>query len=115
MLFRWFLDMDMVEPSFVPTVFSHNRDRLLAHDVAREFLLAIVAKARAAKLMSHEHFTVDGTLIEAWASLKSFKKKDDDKPPPPTGGGGGSNREVNSTARSAATRPTPRQLIPSRG
>jgi transposase len=81
-LFRWFLDMDMTEPSFVPTVFTHNRDRLIAHDVAREFLLAIVAKARGAKLMSHEHFTVDGTLIESWASLKSFKKKDDDAQPP---------------------------------
>jgi transposase len=83
LLFRWFLDMDMVEPSFVPTVFTHNRDRLLAHDVAREFLLTIVAKARGAKLMSHEHFTVDGTLIESWASLKSFKKKDDDDKTPP--------------------------------
>ncbi len=83
LLFRWFLDMDMVEGSFVPTVFTHNRDRLLAHDVAREFLLAIVAKARKAKLMSHEHFTVDGTLIESWASLKSFKKKDDDDSTPP--------------------------------
>jgi transposase len=83
LLFRWFLDMDMVVESFVPTVFTKNRDRLLAHDVAREFLLAVVAKARSAKLMSHEHFTVDGTLIESWASLKSFKKKDlDDKTPP---------------------------------
>ena len=83
LLFRWFLDMDMVEPSFVPTVFTHNRDRLVAHDVAREFLLAIVAKARGEKLMSNDHFTVDGTLIESWASLKSFKKKDDDDTTPP--------------------------------
>jgi transposase len=82
-LFRWFLDMDMVEESFVPTVFTHNRDRLLAHDVAREFLLAIVAKARGEKLMSNDHFTVDGTLIESWASLKSFKKKGDDDTTPP--------------------------------
>jgi transposase len=81
LLFRWFLDMDMVEPSFVATVFTHNRDRLLAHDVAHEFLLAVVAKARGEKLMSDDHFTVDGTLIESWASLKSFKKKDDDQPP----------------------------------
>ena len=84
LLFRWFLDMDMVEPGFVPTVFTKNRDRLIAHDVAGEFLRAIVAQARAARLMSSEHFTVDGTLIESWASLKSFKKKDDDadKTPP---------------------------------
>lgn len=83
LLFRWFLDMDMVEPSFVPTVFTHNRDRLLAHDVAREFLLAVVARAQSAKLMSHEHFTVDGTLIDSWASLKSFKRKDDNDQSPP--------------------------------
>jgi IS5 family transposase len=83
LLFRWFLDMDMVEDSFVPTVFTKNRERLLAHDVAGEFFCAVVAQAKSAKLMSSDHFTVDGTLIEAWASLKSFKKKgDDDKTPP---------------------------------
>ena len=83
LLFRWFLDMDMVEESFVPTVFTKNRDRLLAHDVAGEFFRAVVAQAKSAKLMSSDHFTVDGTLIEAWASLKSFKKKgDDDRTPP---------------------------------
>jgi hypothetical protein len=73
----------MVEESFVPTVFSHNRDRLIIHDAAGEFLRAIVEEARKAKLMSADHFTVDGTLIEAWASLKSFKKKDDDDKTPP--------------------------------
>jgi transposase len=83
LLFRWFLDMDMVEESFVPTVFSHNRDRLIVHDAAGEFLRAIVEEARKARLMSADHFTVDGTLIEAWASLKSFKKKDDDDTTPP--------------------------------
>jgi transposase len=83
LLFRWFLDMDMVEESFVPTVFTKNRDRLIAHDVAREFLLAVVAQARAEKLMSQEHFTVDGTLIESWASLKSLKLKDDQDTTPP--------------------------------
>lgn len=83
LLFRWFLDMDMTEDSFVPTVFTHNRGRLIAHDVAGEFLRAIVEQARRAKLMSADHFTVDGKLIESWASLKSFKKKDDsDKTPP---------------------------------
>lgn len=83
LLFRWFLDMDMVEESFVPTVFTKNRERLIAHDVAGEFLRAIVAQARGARLMSSEHFTVDGTLIESWASLKSFKKRTDDKKRPP--------------------------------
>jgi transposase len=83
LLFRWFLDMDMVEESFVPTVFTKNRNRVIAREVAREFLLAVVAQARAAKLMSNDHFTVDGTLVESWASLKSFKKKGDDDTTPP--------------------------------
>ena len=85
LLFRWFLDMDMVEPTFDATTFTKNRERLLAHDVTGEFFRAVVEQARKAHLMSSEHFTVDGTLIEAWASLKSFKKKDakdDDAPPP---------------------------------
>jgi transposase len=76
LLFRWFLDMDMVEPSFDATVFTKNRDRLLEHDVAGEFFRVVVEHARAGRLMSSDHFTVDGTLIEACASLKSFKKKD---------------------------------------
>jgi transposase len=83
LLFRWFMDMSMSEPVFERTAFAHNRDRLLAHDVAGEFFREIVQQARKARLMSEEHFTVDGTLIEAWASLKSFKQKerDDDDPP----------------------------------
>lgn len=84
-LFRWFLDMNMDEPSFDHSTFSKNRERLIAHQVAKEFFLSVVAQARAAGLMSDEHFTVDGTLIEAWASMKSFRKKDEqpgDRPPP---------------------------------
>jgi transposase len=76
MLFRWFLDMDMVEDVFDASTFSQNRDRLLEHDVAGEFLRQVVAQAKGAHLMSRDHFTVDGTMIEAWASLKSFKRKD---------------------------------------
>ena len=83
LLFRWFLDMDMVEESFVPTVFTKNRERLLAHDVAARFFGAVVEQARKAKLVSNDHFTVDGTLIDAWASLKSFKKKGADEKDPP--------------------------------
>lgn len=75
LLFRWFLGMDMVEPSFDASTFSKNRQRLMAHAVAQEFFRRVVDQARAASLMSAEHFTVDGTLIEAWASLKSFKPK----------------------------------------
>jgi transposase len=85
LLFRWFLDMNMDEASFAPTVFTKNRQRLLEHNVASRFFGIIVEQARAAGLMSDEHFTVDGTLIEAWASLKSFQRKDEQpggKPPP---------------------------------
>lgn len=78
LLFKWFLDMDMHEPAFDATSFGKNRDRLLRHDVAGHFFRAVVDKARRAGLMSSEHFSVDGTLIEAWASLKSFRPKDDD-------------------------------------
>ena len=78
LLFRWFLDMNMEEPGFVPTVFTKNRQRLLDHEVGARFLHAIVLQARKARLMSSEHFSVDGTLIESWASLKSFRPKDDD-------------------------------------
>jgi transposase len=78
LLFKWFLDMDMHEPAFDPTTFGKNRERLLRHDVAGHFFRSVVDQARAAGLMSSEHFSVDGTLIEAWASLKSFRPKDDD-------------------------------------
>ena len=78
MLFRWFLDMDMISEPFVPTVFTHNRERLLRHDVARAFLGEVVRLARSRRLLSEEHFSVDGTLIESWASMKSFRRKDDD-------------------------------------
>ncbi len=74
LLFRWFVGMDMDEPIWAPTVFTKNRDRLLNQEIARSFFRRVVE--RAAGLMSDEHFTVDGTLIEAWASQKSFQRKD---------------------------------------
>jgi Transposase and inactivated derivatives len=83
LLFRWFLDMDMEEPSPDHSTFSLNRERLLEHEVAKRFFVAVVEQARKAKLMSNEHFTVDGTLIDAWASLKSFRPKDEEKQKPP--------------------------------
>jgi transposase len=83
LLFRWFLDMDVAEPSFDHSTFSRNRARLLEHDVAREFFTRVVAQARSLQLLSDEHFTVDGTLVEAWASLKSFKRKDREPSQPP--------------------------------
>jgi transposase len=74
LLFRWFVGMDMDEPIWAPTVFSNNRDRVLNHEIARSFLRRVIERAQG--LMSDEHFTVDGTLIEAWASQKSFQRKD---------------------------------------
>lgn len=73
-LFRWFVGMDMDEPVWVPTVFTKNRDRLLTQAIARSFFRRVVERAQA--WMSDEHFTVDGTLIEAWASQQSFQPKD---------------------------------------
>ena len=75
LLYRWFLDMNWDEPGFDHSSFTRNRERLLAHDVAGEFFRTVVEQARALKLTSDEHFTVDGTLIEAWASLKSLRPK----------------------------------------
>jgi transposase len=74
LLFRWFVGMDMDEPIWATTVFTKNRDRLLTQDIARSFFRRVVDRAQG--LMSDEHFTVDGTLIEAWASQKSFQRKD---------------------------------------
>jgi len=83
MLFRWFVGMNLDEPVWDATVFTKNRDRLLEGDVAREFLAEVVRQAQTKGLTSDEHFTVDGTLIEAWASLKSFQRKDQKNGPPP--------------------------------
>jgi IS5 family transposase len=83
LMFRWFLDMNMVEDSFDHSTFSLNRERLLKHDVAGRFFAAVVEQARRAGLMSDDHFTVDGTLIDAWASMKSFQRKDAGKQQPP--------------------------------
>jgi transposase len=87
LLFRWFVGLSSNEPVWHPTVFTKNRDRLLEGVIAEEFFTQIVAQARRRKLLSDEHFTVDGTLVEAWAGQKSFQRKstDDDplNPPPP--------------------------------
>jgi len=78
LLFKWFLDLNIMDPAFDASTFSKNKQRLLDHRVAREFLGAVVAEARRRELLSEDHFTVDGTLLEAWASLKSFRPKDGD-------------------------------------
>ena len=82
-LFRWFVGLNLDEPVWDVTVFTKNRERLLEADVAKEFFRLVVAEAQALDLMSDEHFTVDGTLLEACASLKSFKRKDGDQTAPP--------------------------------
>jgi transposase len=82
-LFRWFIGLSLDEPIWSPTSFSKNRDRLLDGDVAAAFFDAVRAQAEAAGLMSDEHFTVDSTMLEAWASLKSFQRKDAPPSEPP--------------------------------
>jgi len=85
LLFRWFVGLNADEPVWDASTFSKNRDGLLEQQIARMFFAQIVEQARSAGLLSAEHFTVDGTLIEAWASLKSFRRKDErpeDRPPP---------------------------------
>lgn len=90
LLFKWFLDMRIDQPAFDASTFSKNRRRLLDHDVADEFFAAVVRQAKLRRYISSEHFSVDGTLLEAWASHKSFKPKNAELPAsgePPTGAG----------------------------
>jgi transposase len=89
LLFRWFVGLGVDEAVWDASVFAKNRDRLVDHEVGRSLLAAVVSQAKAKGLVSDEHFSVDGTLIEAWASMKSFRRKDDIPPP-----SGGSNVEV---------------------
>jgi len=91
MMFRWFVGLSMDAPVWDVTVFTKNRDRLLAGDIARGFLAAILVDPKVEPLVSDEHFSVDGTLIEAWASMKSFRPKDGSGEPPAPG----RNGEVN--------------------
>ncbi len=86
LLFRWFVGLGIDDPVWDASVFSKNRDRLLSADVAQGFLAALLAEPRVKRLLSHEHFSVDGTLLKAWASMKSFRPKDDRSGEPPQGG-----------------------------
>jgi transposase len=83
MLFRWFVGLNMDEPVWDHSTYSKNRDRFLAGAVAQAFFDRVLAAARARDLLSDEHFTVDATLLEAWAGMKSFRSKDDPPPTPP--------------------------------
>jgi transposase len=87
LLFRWFVGLGVDDPVWVPTVFTKNRDRLLTTDMSRKFLAAILAHREVAPLLSDEHFSVDGTLIKAWASMKSFQPRQPDAPPDDGGPG----------------------------
>ena len=86
LMFRWFVGLGIDDPVWVPTVFTKNRDRLLTTDIARRFLAAILAHRAVAPLLSDEHFSVDGTLIKAWASMKSFQPKAEAAPSDAEGG-----------------------------
>jgi transposase len=105
LLFRWFVGLPMDAEVWHPTVFTHNRDRLLEAEVAREFLAALLALPQVKKLLSSEHFSVDGTLIDAWASMKSFRPKDGSGEPPAPGRNGERNfhKEKRSNETHAST------------
>ncbi len=79
LLFKWFLDLPIDAQAFDPTTFTKNRERLLTHEIADRFFALVVAQAKLRRYLSSEHFSVDGTLLEAWASHKSFKPKDTDQ------------------------------------
>jgi transposase len=88
LLFRWFVGLGIDDPVWDHSVFSKNRDRLLTSEIARDFLAALLADPKVKRLLSHEHFSVDGTLLKAWASMKSFQPKDGSGNPPADGRNG---------------------------
>ena len=87
LLFRWFVGLGIDDPVWVPTVFTKNRDRLLTTEMSRKVMAAVLAHCEVAPLLSDDHFSVDGTLVKAWASMKSFQPKADDTPPNDDPGG----------------------------
>jgi transposase len=102
LLFRWFVGLGIDDPAWDHSTFSKNRDRLLEGDIAAKFLSAVLAQPRVKRLLSTEHFSVDGTLIEAWASMKSFRAKDGSGEPP-SGGGRNAEADFRGKTRSNAT------------
>lgn len=107
LLYRWFVGLGIDDPVWVPTVFSKNRDRLLEADVAKQFLKRLLAHQEVSPLLSDEHFCVDGTQLQAWASMKSFVPKQaaagDDAGAPPSAGPGATAPAANGDAGDAAT------------
>jgi transposase len=106
LLFKWFMDLRIDQPAFDASTFSKNRRRLLDHDVADEFFAAVVRQAKLRRYISSYHFTVDGTLPEAWASHKSFKPKDQPPSDPPD-----ATPRWAGTARNGRTKRISRRLI----
>jgi len=104
LLYRWFVGLEMDDPVWDPTVFSKNRERLIKGDASQQLLLAVVEEARAHQLLSEEHFTVDGTLLQAWASRRSFKEKDE----PPSQGTGARGRKLLRDTHESTTDPEAR-------
>jgi transposase-like protein DUF772/integrase-like protein len=100
LLFRWFVGIGVDDAVWDHSVFSKNRDRLLEGDIAAKFLAAVLAQPRVNKLLSSDHFSVDGTLIEAWASMKSIKPKDGPGEPPAQGGGRNAEADFHGQKRS---------------
>jgi transposase len=103
LLFRWFVGLSMDDPIWDPTVFTKNRDRLFQGDIAQAFFAAVLTQARRADLVSADHFTVDGTLLEAWASHKSFQPKAQPTPPPADADPGNPTVDFRGDKRSNAT------------
>jgi len=103
LMFRWFVGLGIDDPVWVPTVFTKNRDRLLDAEVAAKFMEQLLAHKAVRKLLSDEHFSVDGTLIEAWASMKSFQPK----PEPTAPGGAGGDPPAPPAPPTAEPKPTP--------
>lgn len=103
LLFRWFVDIGIDDPAWDHSVFLKNRDRLLEGDIAGKFLGAILSQPKVKRLLSTDHFSVDGTLIEAWASMKSFKLKDGSGAPRSDGGGRNVEADFHGERRSNKT------------
>jgi transposase len=105
LLFRWFVGLGVDDPAWDHSTFSKNRDRLLEGQIAAKFLAAVLAQPRVKRLLSTDHFSVDGTLIEAWASMKSFKPRtpEGDGPPPPSSGGRNAEVDFKGQTRSNQT------------
>ena len=113
LLFRWFVGIGVDDAAWDHSTFSKNRERLLEGDLAAKLLSVVLAQPRVKRLLSSEHFSVDGTLVEAWASTKSFRPKDGSDDPPRQVAGETARRIF--TVRSAPTRRTPRRPIRKRG